>query len=79
MLFLTSRRQPEILLSDGTSDWQSIALPSRNAEVTTVAPDPFSRKRFYVGTLGEGVYVYEGPTQKYVAHTVESAAVGGTQ
>lgn len=76
MLFLTSRRQSEILVSDGSDDWQTIALPSRNADVTTVAPDPFNHSRFYVGTLGEGVYVYDGPTQKYVAHSFERTEAG---
>jgi len=80
MLFLTSRRQSEILVADGSgSDWQSISLPSRNAEVTAVAPDPFSTSRFYVGTLGEGVFIYNGPTQKYVARGTTEAAAGGSQ
>jgi len=81
MLFLTSRQQRDILVGDGgdAADWRTIVLPSRNAEVTAVAPDPFQRTRFYVGTQGEGVYVYDGPTQKYVVRAVESAPVGGTQ
>ena len=79
MLFLTSRRQRDILVASGSnSDWQTIVLPSRNAEVTTVAPDPFLSSRFYVGTLGEGVYVYDGPTQRYVARRGDSAGVGGS-
>jgi len=77
MLFLTSRRQSEILVADGSgADWQSISLPSRNAEVTAVAPDPFSTSRFYVGTQGEGVFIYNGPTQKYVARAAADAAAG---
>ena len=80
MLFLTSRQQRDILVADANdADWQTIVLPSRNAEVTTVAPDPFERSRFYVGTLGDGIFVYDGPTQKYVARTAETAAVGGSQ
>jgi photosystem II stability/assembly factor-like uncharacterized protein len=80
MLFLTSRQQREILVSDpGVPDWKTIVLPSRNAEVTTVAPDPFQRTRFYVGTSAEGIFVYDGPMQKYVAHAVETAPVGGSQ
>ena len=80
VLFLTSRSQRDILMSDASDpDWKTIVLPSRNAEVTTVAPDPFQRTRFYVGTLGEGVYVYDGPPQKYVARVPETAAVGGSK
>ncbi|MGZ7077978.1 MAG: WD40/YVTN/BNR-like repeat-containing protein [Thermoanaerobaculia bacterium] len=80
MLFLTSRSQRDILMADASGpDWKTIVLPSRNAEVTTVAPDPFQRTRFYIGTQGDGVWVYEGPPQKYVAKTTETAAVGGSK
>ena len=68
MLFLTSRGQREILVGEPQeSDWLALSLPSRNAEVTSVAPDPFDPQRFYVGTLHEGVFIYEGQPQKYVA------------
>jgi photosystem II stability/assembly factor-like uncharacterized protein len=67
MLFLTSRQQREILVGEPKqSEWMSLSLPSRTAEVTAISADPFAADRFYVGTLGEGVYVYEGKTQKYV-------------
>jgi photosystem II stability/assembly factor-like uncharacterized protein len=67
LLFLTSRVQNEILVGDPReSDWMALSLPSRTAEVTAITPDPFETNRFYVGTLGEGVYVYDGKTQKYV-------------
>jgi hypothetical protein len=42
--------------------------------VTAVAPDPFSLERFYVGTLGEGVFVYEGKTRRYVPPARENRA-----
>ncbi|HVR41024.1 MAG TPA: hypothetical protein VMU84_18165 [Thermoanaerobaculia bacterium] len=72
-LFLTSRAQREILVGGAEeNEWLQLVLPSRNTEVTSVAPDPFAQ-RFYVGTLGEGVFVYEGKTAKYVAKH-ESAA-----
>jgi photosystem II stability/assembly factor-like uncharacterized protein len=78
-LFLTSRQQREVLVGDPQhADWRSLSLPSRNTEVTTIARDPNVADRFYVGTLGEGVYVYEGKTQKYVAKAPEesTAALG---
>jgi photosystem II stability/assembly factor-like uncharacterized protein len=65
-VFLTSRQQREVLVADpkrGT--WQSIPLPSRTAEVTSIALDPFDSRRLYVGTLGEGVFVFEGTSSKY--------------
>ncbi|HYK03721.1 MAG TPA: hypothetical protein VE974_18325 [Thermoanaerobaculia bacterium] len=75
MLFLTSRAQREILVgepSDGA--WMELTLPTRNAEVTSVSPDPFTRERYYVGTLGEGIYVYEGKMNRYVAREKEVRA-----
>ena len=68
MLFLTSRQQREILVGDAVdADWSELTLPSRNTDVTSVVPDPFVRDRYYVGTLGEGVFVYEGKTRRYIA------------
>ena len=60
------------------SEWRAFPLPSRTAEVTSIALDPFDAERLYVGTLGEGVFVYEGKSAKYDAEkkTVQ-AAVGG--
>ena len=78
MLFLTSRQQREILVgTPEQSDWLQLVLPSVNTEVTTIAPDP-GGNRFYVGTVGEGVFVYDGKTEKYVkAAPVEISASGG--
>jgi photosystem II stability/assembly factor-like uncharacterized protein len=60
MLFLTSRSQREILAGvPGQSDWLELVLPVRDAEVASISPDPFA-DRFYVGTVGGGVFVYEG-------------------
>ena len=81
MLYLTSRQQREILIGDGEAGWSEVALPLRNTEITIVAPDPFSRNRFYVGTLGEGIYIYEGLTRRYVARDAQQpqAMPGGSQ
>jgi photosystem II stability/assembly factor-like uncharacterized protein len=65
-LFLASRQQREILVGAASeSDWQELTLPSRNTEVTSIANDPFSKDRYYVGTLGEGVFVWEGRMKRY--------------
>jgi photosystem II stability/assembly factor-like uncharacterized protein len=72
-LFLTSRQQREILV--GTSEdanWLELTLPTQNTDVTSIAQDPFS-ERYYVGTLGEGVFVYEGKTRRYVARQAPPA------
>ncbi len=82
-LFLTSRQQREILVgTPAETEWLQITLPVQNTEVTTVAPDPFS-ERFYVGTVGEGVFVYDGKTEKYVrrepAPSVAATGAGASQ
>jgi photosystem II stability/assembly factor-like uncharacterized protein len=75
MLFLTSRQQREILIGDpADTEWNELTLPTRNTEVTSVVPDPFARDRYYVGTLGEGVFVFEGKTRRLIARPGESRA-----
>ncbi len=76
LLFLASRQQRELLVGDPhQSDWLSVEMPSRSAEVTAVALDAFNHDRLYVGTLGEGIYVHEGKPQKWTAAT-PTAALG---
>jgi photosystem II stability/assembly factor-like uncharacterized protein len=82
MLFLTSRQQREILVGEPIDgQWNQLTLPASNTDVASVVPDPFIRDRYYVGTLGDGVFVYEGKTNKYVAKAHETAAqlTGGAQ
>src|ERR1044071_866343 len=65
-VFLTSRQQHEVLVSEPQqNEWRAFPLPSRTAEVTSIALDPFDAERLYVGTLGEGVFVYEGRSAQY--------------
>lgn len=82
-LFLTSRQQREILVGDDVdSQWSQLTLPASNTDIASVVPDPFTRDRFYIGTLGDGVFVYEGKMNRYVAKTTKEANVhlsGGGQ
>ncbi len=78
-VFLTSRQQHEMLVAEPkASEWRSFPLPSRTAEVTSVALDPFNPDRLYVGTLGEGIFIYEGKSEKYEAKKKVAEAVAGT-
>ncbi|HEX8409564.1 MAG TPA: YCF48-related protein [Thermoanaerobaculia bacterium] len=83
MLFVTSRQQREVLVGEPTeSEWSELTLPLRGTEITSVVPDPFSRDRYFLGTLGEGVWVYEGKMRRYTPQTraqVGTAAAGGSQ
>lgn len=75
MLFLTSRQQREILVGEPADEqWSELTLPLRNTDVTAVVPDPFTRERYYVGTLGDGIFVYEGKMGRYVAREKENRA-----
>lgn len=82
MLFLTSRAQREILVGEpADANWSELTLPGGNTEVTSVVPDPFVPERYYVGTLGEGVIVYEGKMHRRASEQravkVEAAPAGG--
>jgi photosystem II stability/assembly factor-like uncharacterized protein len=83
MLFLTSRQQREILVGEPIDgQWNQVTLPGSNTDIAAVIPDPFTRDRYYVGTLGDGVFVYEGKMHKYVAKAREATAAqltGGAQ
>ena len=74
------RAQHEMLVAEPkTDEWRSFPLPSRTAEVTSVALDPFDGERFYVGTQGEGIFIFEGKSAKYEAKKpTEAAAAMGT-
>jgi photosystem II stability/assembly factor-like uncharacterized protein len=77
VLFLASRQQREILVSDASAaEWLELTLPSRNTEVTAIAPDPWVANRTYVGTMGEGVFVYEGRMKRYTAPGETRAQLG---
>ena len=78
-LFLTSRER-EILVADPKeNDWGSLAPPTRHTEVSAIALDPFAPDRYYVGTQGEGVWVYQGKMSPYVPQTATAAVtVGGS-
>jgi photosystem II stability/assembly factor-like uncharacterized protein len=79
VVFLTSRQQRQVLVSSaGETEWSAFPLPTRTAEITSIAADPLNANRLYFGTLREGLFVYEGTAQKYEAKkVVESASAGG--
>ncbi len=79
-VFLTARQQREVLVAaPDHPEWRSLPLPSRSAEVTAIALDPFDAHRLYCGTLGEGIFIFEGTAQKLDGKkkVVEATAGGG--
>lgn len=76
LLFLTSRQQREVLVGTPEhSEWQQLTLPMQGTEITSISPDPFT-SRYYVGTTGGGVFIYEGATVRYVQRDTEPAGGG---
>lgn len=75
LLFVTSRAQREVLVGiPNDPEWRQLVLPLRDVDVTSVVPDA-GGDRFYVGTVGGGVFVYEGAIAKYDARKpVDTAA-----
>jgi photosystem II stability/assembly factor-like uncharacterized protein len=65
LLFLTSRQQREVLIgSPDHAEWHEMTLPMQGTEITSISPDPFT-DRYYVGTTGGGIFIYEGATRRY--------------
>jgi len=78
LVFLTSRKQRDVLVSgDHESQWNTFPLPTRTAEVSSVAVDPFNSKRLYLGTLREGLFVFEGEPQRYESKSAEAGGSDG--
>jgi photosystem II stability/assembly factor-like uncharacterized protein len=73
MLFLSSREHREILLSEAGADWRALPLPTNNTEVAAICADPFDADRYYVGTVGEGVFVFTGKPLKFSPKIVAAA------
>jgi photosystem II stability/assembly factor-like uncharacterized protein len=79
LLFLTSRQQREVLVSTpDQAGWLEMTLPMQGTEITTIAPDPFKKDRYYVGTTGGGVLIYEGAMRQYVQREETGAPVTAT-
>lgn len=74
-VFLTSRNQHDVLV--GGSDWGSVPLPSYTADVTSIARDPFESDRLYIGTQGEGLFIFEGKPGKYELTKKREVAAAG--
>jgi len=72
-----------VLVSAQTeSQWNSYPLPSPTTELTSIVLDPFDANRVYAGTMGEGIFVYEGAARPYemkkATETVAGGASGGS-
>jgi photosystem II stability/assembly factor-like uncharacterized protein len=78
VLFLTARQQQQILIGEPSArEWDRLELPIRNTDVSSIVPDPFQRERYYVGTFGQGVFVYESKPRRVMAASAGGANAAG--
>jgi len=78
-VFLTSRQQREVLISQpNLAEWRAFPLPSRTAEVTSIAVDPHDPQRLYCGTMREGIFIFEGVPKKFEVKTAAAGSAAGS-
>lgn len=58
IVWLTSRDQAQLYVTERGSEWKLVTLPARLVDVAAIAADPFDRERFYLGTGGQGILIY---------------------
>lgn len=63
-LFFATDGGRSAYVSDGDNRWSELALPFESRQVMAIAADPFEPQRFFVGTVGEGIFVYQATTLK---------------
>ncbi|HVR43799.1 MAG TPA: hypothetical protein VMS56_10190 [Thermoanaerobaculia bacterium] len=59
-LFVTFNGRHEIHLLDGkASAWKTVGVPTTLRDVAGVAADPFESRRFFLGTHGQGILIWD--------------------
>lgn len=65
------------LRSDGSAAWKRVAIPTTLRDVSGIAEDPFRKGRFYLGTHGQGVLIWDSSEQRPAA--VPPVMTGGAK
>jgi photosystem II stability/assembly factor-like uncharacterized protein len=73
--------QHEIHLRDEKSaSWKRVGIPTTLRDVSGMAEDPFRKGRFYLGTHGQGVLIWDGSEGPSTATNLAApAALGGSR
>ena len=58
-VYLTSRETTDLFKASGDT-WTSVPLPGLSLDIASIVEDPFQSGRFYVGTGGQGIFIYGG-------------------
>ena len=75
-VFVNLRDQSELLIgSVDRKGWRTLPLPMLSNQIATVAADPFRSQRVYLGTIGQGVFIWDESEPPAVTHG--AAHVGG--
>jgi hypothetical protein len=78
IVLLSSRGDRDLYLGNGDASWTRVKAPFDSSEVTSVAADPFDGKRYLIGTLGQGLFVYRDEPRK-APPTEHFMSGGGSQ
>ena len=78
-LFLAFNERHEIHLYDGAQSgrWRTIGVPTTLRDVAGVAADPFRAKRFYLGTHGQGILIWDESAPQTAAAAAPAYRSGG--
>ncbi len=77
-LFLTSRDDRQLLVSDATQQgsWRSVTLPIDPKTIVSISADPFDEKRYFIGTLGHGIFTYSSSAGPEASGTSDGHLAG---
>jgi photosystem II stability/assembly factor-like uncharacterized protein len=76
--YLAARDSGRIFISDNAADWRSIDTPLRLTDVAAIASDPFDPRRIYLGTAGQGLFIYD-PVPSRLRGNGSYSAGGGSK
>lgn len=75
-VFVNLRDQSQLLVSTAEpGSWRRLPMPF-SKQIAAVATDPFRHKRFYLGTIGQGVFIWD---EGEAPATAATYAGGGTK
>jgi len=79
IVWLTSRDQSELYVSEVGSQWRQVSLPARLVDVEAIAADPFDRERFYLATGGQGILIYDRARSRPATPALPDQLTGGSK
>ncbi|HUP66022.1 MAG TPA: hypothetical protein VM557_12170 [Thermoanaerobaculia bacterium] len=79
-LVVSFNNRHEIHFSSEPGAWEKVAMPTTLHDLAGIAVDPFRSKRFYFGTHGQGILIWdESPVDKPAGSGSQIVAGGGAK